>query len=1405
MIAGAFGSKLYAQKDVTSQYITNAGFENCEAYTEDISGGDNVNRSIDYAECGWTNTSWASWSASAVVAARGTGTVGGVSAPSDGNGNMLGISVGWGGTVTYKTANVTLPKGYYLLKASAFNNNPDAAQFTSKLGFITTGDKSFLSTVGSFPYQSWTNDFVAFQITEDTEGYFQIGGLAVSGGSGANAKVFFDNLTLLYSEYPIDFTGKVGTAKANWTGAGGTTTGNKVALVELYNSSSSGTKMSQVVSVPNGLYQAELYATSHNARGENGATLNGTRDDFAYVFASFGEQTKKTYFTASGVTPGFLVNEPINCVISDIRVTDNKLTLGLGLEESSITGWHCIQIKSLFCVDPSIDGIATAFTNGSEAEGGKWYSYDILSDGEYTITAGSNLSNFVYTTDGTTLLSEADQLNTSFSATMSLTAGTYYFKSPTAQTLTFTPKSYSYLVGEGTSSIQDGSYVQTLTTWTIEFPNATTNDPSASFALIGNGKAQLKNGESVVAEGTLSLDGTTLTATFSDVTLDNDATYTLSLPTGVVGFEGQEVNEAVSITIHTPTVNDGIYYLYDAAAKLFLGRGANWGTEAVADKYGVPFNWKNGANETGSIEFIDWPGVYLFTTNDGGIYTDNASPGWKFVKATDGYYLCNADGSVYTTHELGSLGEYVHPTGSASAATVWTFMSKADHDAIVDAYPAANKTSVATAAGITGDFDTYIAKLTPIDKTSEIGTATFNGSAGDWTYTSVRNQDNQPAYGKNFCEAWQETGSWTQTITGLSKGIYKVTVNGFERRTNNAKSYELGEQGYNLVSSNMVANGEQVRFASWYDAVEKNGDSYNPNNTGQAVAKFEDGKYLNELFVYVGDDGKLTITINKPNYIGDCWTLFNNFTLSYYASEGDLKPYQDAWEEAVRAAEQAIADNPNVTGEELTAVKTAKADTPAENAESYTQKTNALNNATAALIAAAASYNAYAAEKAIAEKIGAEVGEAPTTAAEAAAKVNELKVAEFNYVNDEYPYDYAPVIGDFGTWTGTATVNGSQADPRYLTGEHWSGDNQRAYYEQAEAGWGSNAWTVQYEKTAKLPAGDYILKVAARSSGDVTSTVSCSATDFVVALPNAGNATKGIDKSGNANFGEGEFAHAGNNPDGGYGWEWRFLPFSLTEETEVTMTFYGETNKYNNWMSIADGTLLSKQEIINDVLLLSTDSEVIEATVASTVTTDRILLSGLNTIILPFDVTAEEIGATTVLQYTGTVTEDEVTTLFFKEVAPVDGKITLQPNVPYAVFVDADQDAPLSFGKKNITPAEDLTTEDANGLFDFVGTYIDLVKGNNVVVRGDMVAGDKEFKKAKGGNRLAAYRAYMKKMSDAEPANIAFNFNGEIVTGIEAVEILNRMSDGIYNINGQKVSRTQKGIYIINGHKVIVK
>ena len=176
--------------------------------------------------------------------------------------------------------------------------------------------------------------------------------------------------TLADASPTSDYTALVGTGVGDWKGASGTYNSNGIDMVELYKSSSAGVKMQQTIgSLPNGIYRAVLYATSHNARGEDGATLNGNRDDVAYVFATSGGKTLKTYFTASGVAPGYLSGEPYECTISDIHVTNGQLTLGLGLEVSNITGWHTLQIKSLTRTD-DISGVSA----GTSAFKGVRYS-----------------------------------------------------------------------------------------------------------------------------------------------------------------------------------------------------------------------------------------------------------------------------------------------------------------------------------------------------------------------------------------------------------------------------------------------------------------------------------------------------------------------------------------------------------------------------------------------------------------------------------------------------------------------------------------------------------------------------------------------------------------------------------------------------------------------------------------------------------------------------------------------------------------------------------------------------------------------------------------------------------------------------------------------------------------------
>ncbi|MBO5466306.1 MAG: hypothetical protein J6A02_02555 [Prevotella sp.] len=326
---------------------------------------------------------------------------------------------------------------------------------------------------------------------------------------------------------------------------------------------------------------------------------------------------------------------------------------------------------------------------------------------------------------------------------------------------------------------------------------------------------------------------------------------------------------------------DGEYYLYDVNNKLFLSRGAAWGTEAIVDKYGIPFIWNSSE---GSIKFKD-NDQYLYNSEGEGLYTDRASTGFYFTETEGGYYLQDKPNNTYVTFSNGGYGYYAHRTTDVASACVWQLKTKAEHDAIVAGYVNENYNNVINASGIDATADNFIAVLASYaakDYTSSISTARFAGNVGGWTFTQVRNQDNQPAYGTDFCELWQATGNYSQTIEGLKPGIYKVTVQGFERSGGWSKCNTLAAEGYEITTTTLSANDEQVAFKSWYsDKTDEN----TPNGTGAAVTKFNEGKYQNEVYAYVGEDGKLTITVSKRSHVGDNWVLFNNFTLTYYSDE----------------------------------------------------------------------------------------------------------------------------------------------------------------------------------------------------------------------------------------------------------------------------------------------------------------------------------------------------------------------------------------------------------------------------------------------------------------------------------------------------------------------------------------
>lgn len=226
---------------------------------------------------------------------------------------------------------------------------------------ITTDIAALLSNVQADQNQ-YDADFLANGMTtlEGKITAFQAKDASVLGGDADAFKGIETEINTAYNQVKtakgkiaadgktVDMTSKVGTAKESWSvGSGnnsnrGTYSKNNITLIEHYGESAVGDMIWQEVAVENGNYEVQVYATSHNAWNQYGATLQADADDVAYVFAN----DQKKYITARR-NSGMLETEPEAYTISDVEVTDGKLKIGLALAKAGQTEWHTLQIKSL--------------------------------------------------------------------------------------------------------------------------------------------------------------------------------------------------------------------------------------------------------------------------------------------------------------------------------------------------------------------------------------------------------------------------------------------------------------------------------------------------------------------------------------------------------------------------------------------------------------------------------------------------------------------------------------------------------------------------------------------------------------------------------------------------------------------------------------------------------------------------------------------------------------------------------------------------------------------------------------------------------------------------------------------------------------------------------------------------
>ncbi len=308
---------------------------------------------------------------------------------------------------------------------------------------------------------------------------------------------------------------------------------------------------------------------------------------------------------------------------------------------------------------------------------------------------------------------------------------------------------------------------------------------------------------------------------------------------------------------------DGTYYLYNEESGLFYSRASSWGTAAVGDNYGFPVNlaFTDGATK---IAGADWTDRGLGVD----LYYDQEALNWTFTPSGNGYVISDANGKLKVNGEKVQLSR-------EQQGSVWKLITKDDYEQKISARSESAQRQAIVSAGFA---NLEGAKLT--DVTDKVQSAALINSLNGWTTEFGRG--NNLTCNDLVTESYESTGKLTQKVTGLEKGLYKVTLNSFFRNGWNDACVAREATGYVYSTSYVRANGSLTRIKTW--ASERVSDS-NPNSMAEASEAIAQGKYLNEVYCYVGDNGELDLEIGWPSFNYGGWFICKNLKL--YKVEGE--------------------------------------------------------------------------------------------------------------------------------------------------------------------------------------------------------------------------------------------------------------------------------------------------------------------------------------------------------------------------------------------------------------------------------------------------------------------------------------------------------------------------------------
>lgn len=585
----------------------------------------------------------------------------------------------------------------------------------------------------------------------------------------------------------------------------------------------------------------------------------------------------------------------------------------------------------------------------------------------------------------------------------------------------------------------------------------------------------------------------------------------------------------------------GQFLLYNVGAKQYLCPGNAWGTHASVGNVGMM--------------------VELVPQNDG-TYRVSTKPYYNSdLCLGDNAYVDNNGKGTYSFEKVEGVEEPTYKLVCKSNTLYW---SGKGTDLSFDAN--------GPAAGSEANGQWRLIKIGTEDATEEkpqdvsylITNPDFDIIRNEnGNKRHLRGWEGEPTANNSCAERYNMNFDVYQVKTALPNGKYRVSCQGFYRAGGG------DSKDKDTKNAILYANAEETPLMNILE--EEGNYSVKPNNMAQAQESFSAGLYKNNSVEVTVVDGTLRFGIKKSKQITADWTIFDTFRLEYLgevdlnaAAVAEFKVLQDEGTALLQDEAYAIVKGTEVyVALQNVIAKEATAENLAElKAEYYSAKN--------AFVDLKVSYEAwdaaYAAEKTVLDGLGIadQFATRPNTAAEAAKGAQTMNVAEYEAVVKDYTTDIK--LGDWIT-SGAANFNN----------EHWSGKVVN-YLNQDDSdgkGWNADNWSMSASQEITLPAGEYVFKAAGRKSADATMTLSVkngeTSLGEVVNFP-SGNRGRGIATDGTASF-EGA-SYACKNE--GYGWQWRFVPFTLTEETTITISIEAGANLKHNWASFGDYSVMAK-------------------------------------------------------------------------------------------------------------------------------------------------------------------------------------------------------------------------------------